>query len=265
MIIGLLSLRGGVGRSVLSRALAQKFSAPVYELEVGLPKLWPAEEKEKEVVFGRLSRFKREKCDLCGDCVKQCQFGALSLEGETIKHRGPFCHGCGLCKEICPKKAIELKEYQVGEIVYGTTDGIELFAGRLLRRTPLEGTVIKKLKERFPLPSRAILKAPCGLHGEALSGLKEAEALILVTQPWDRLTEEIKLFGELTQGLGLGGIVIVNQVREEVSVASWCTAYGLFYAGEIPYLPGFQGDLLKAWPEGEAFWDRVRQHLEGGK
>lgn len=58
--------------------------------------------------------FSREKCVLCGACVKICPADALSISGE--KESGRFiaidynkCLRCYCCHEVCPEDAITLK------------------------------------------------------------------------------------------------------------------------------------------------------------
>ena len=50
-------------------------------------------------------------CLGCGDCVEQCQFGAISLDPATgipVVDESK-CTGCGSCAKACPKKVIELR------------------------------------------------------------------------------------------------------------------------------------------------------------
>ena len=57
----------------------------------------------------RLARpvINNEICILCSQCMKYCPCGVISEnEGKyTIDYF--YCKGCGICVEICPKKAIE--------------------------------------------------------------------------------------------------------------------------------------------------------------
>ena len=49
-------------------------------------------------------------CTLCMACVAACPSGALSAGGTAprLAFRESRCHQCGLCREVCPEKAIQL-------------------------------------------------------------------------------------------------------------------------------------------------------------
>lgn len=53
-----------------------------------------------------------EKCTLCGQCFKACQFEAIELKGEGDKkryHVNPDkCFGCGICEGACQYGAISI-------------------------------------------------------------------------------------------------------------------------------------------------------------
>ena len=45
-------------------------------------------------------------CIGCGLCVKQCEFGAVTLENNLAVIDPEKCQNCGKCAEKCPKKII---------------------------------------------------------------------------------------------------------------------------------------------------------------
>ena len=48
-----------------------------------------------------------EKCRKCGDCVKACIYGAVSMEKGKFPTFDPeLCYGCGLCKSKCKYGAL---------------------------------------------------------------------------------------------------------------------------------------------------------------
>ena len=55
--------------------------------------------------------FDRDKCVLCGKCVKICEeseYNALSKQGDKICLNKENCVGCSLCSHVCPKEAITM-------------------------------------------------------------------------------------------------------------------------------------------------------------
>ena len=56
-----------------------------------------------------LLKFDAQKCTLCGTCIDNCPFGALSME-ETGIVVSEKCRVCGLCVRHCPEKAIRFDQ-----------------------------------------------------------------------------------------------------------------------------------------------------------
>ena len=53
-----------------------------------------------------------EACNGCKDCLKNCQFGAISYSPSIAKcYIDQFqCYGCGVCRALCNRDAISLKD-----------------------------------------------------------------------------------------------------------------------------------------------------------
>ena len=51
----------------------------------------------------------KEKCTGCGECVKWCGYGALSVEGRKVKLDSAKCSGCGECISVCRFDALATK------------------------------------------------------------------------------------------------------------------------------------------------------------
>lgn len=51
-----------------------------------------------------------DKCTGCGDCIKRCQFSAITYSPYMEKAIFDMkkCAGCGLCRNVCEQKAIKL-------------------------------------------------------------------------------------------------------------------------------------------------------------
>jgi ferredoxin len=49
-----------------------------------------------------------EKCELCGECAKVCNFGAIQITDSQRTFRSEACLGCELCVEACERQALTL-------------------------------------------------------------------------------------------------------------------------------------------------------------
>ena len=54
-----------------------------------------------------------DRCIGCGECLQECQAGALSLENQKLIRDHDRCVGCGHCVDICPALAHEATGYDV--------------------------------------------------------------------------------------------------------------------------------------------------------
>jgi len=54
------------------------------------------------------------KCELCGTCVKFCNFGAIEIKDGVRIYYPEKCHGCELCVENCVNGALDLVYKETG-------------------------------------------------------------------------------------------------------------------------------------------------------
>ena len=89
---------GGVCNCTVTDCLAIKT-----RLRLGLPMFFKAE---------YVSTIDWESCNGCKDCLKNCNFGAISYSPSAQKcYINQFqCYGCGVCRAICPRDAITLRD-----------------------------------------------------------------------------------------------------------------------------------------------------------
>jgi heterodisulfide reductase subunit A len=52
-----------------------------------------------------------DACDGCGICVKECPYGALSMENGRPVLEPLSCNACGICAAICPQEAVDIANY----------------------------------------------------------------------------------------------------------------------------------------------------------
>lgn len=56
-----------------------------------------------------IAKIDDEKCRMCKICVNQFSCPAIYIEGDRVKIDENICDGCGVCVQICPFEAIEVK------------------------------------------------------------------------------------------------------------------------------------------------------------
>lgn len=82
----------------------------------------------------------RQKCTLCGDCVKICPMGVFSIEGENITMTAGRCIGCGLCVSVCKDGALSMALRQKQAKIYRDNDSLfrqinlEAFVGLAIKK-----------------------------------------------------------------------------------------------------------------------------------
>jgi Pyruvate/2-oxoacid:ferredoxin oxidoreductase delta subunit len=59
-----------------------------------------------------------EACSGCRQCMRLCQFGALSYSAATKKAvvDQTYCYGCGICRSVCQANAIGLEERATSKV-----------------------------------------------------------------------------------------------------------------------------------------------------
>lgn len=50
------------------------------------------------------------KCTHCLICYMHCPDGTIVKGDRVVEIDYDFCKGCGICKQVCPFKAIEMEE-----------------------------------------------------------------------------------------------------------------------------------------------------------
>ncbi len=196
MKIVILSGKGGVGKSMLSSALAmlfrKSFRVTAVDCDVVAPNLaiWLNEMKKWDKIIPVTTSAKPEidykKCDGCGLCVEKCRFGALKMEKSKPKLNPFLCEGCGTCEVICPKKAIELKPVQNGEIrIKQTKYGFPLVSGNLFPGETGSGKIVSEIKkeaDKFEYNFQIIDSAP-GTGCPVIAALQDSNFAVLTTEP----------------------------------------------------------------------------------
>lgn len=246
MKISIASGKGGTGKTTLATNLAYLISqtCPVVltDLDVEEPnsKFFIKGNKISEKkVFKMIPEWDKDKCILCGNCQKICQFNAVIKLWEEVLIFDKLCHSCYACSELCPKNALPMKSYDVGKITQFKYHDIHFVEGKLNvgeeQAVPLIAQTIDYVHKKFPHDMLRFFDSPPGTSCPVIEATKDADYIILVTEPTPfglhDLTLAVEVMRELKKDFG---IVINRYGIGNDDVMTFCKNERIPLLGTIP-------------------------------
>jgi MinD superfamily P-loop ATPase len=253
MIAAIASGKGGTGKTTVSASLAsiwtEALGRPLLAVDLDVeepnlhlflrPRIVDIHTASLEIPV-----VDKEICTRCGECRTLCQFGAITIMGDTPMVFAEMCHGCGGCMAVCPVEAITPAARELGRIEEGSAGKIGFFSGRLrvgeAMSPPLIRAVTRRLEELLAKHPAAgvpdvILDAPPGVSCPATAAVAKADCIVLVTEPTPFGVHDFKLavaaFSPLSKPMG----VVVNRAgvgNDELYL--FCRQANLPILAEIP-------------------------------
>jgi MinD superfamily P-loop ATPase len=257
MIISIASGKGGTGKTTVATNLAQSIASNVQLLDCDVEEpnahlfINPSFE-ETETVFMPVPEIDEEKCTYCGKCGDICQFKAIAVVNENVLVFEELCHSCGGCWEVCPEGAITQSGRELGVIQKGRRNGIEFIHGRLRVGEAMSPPLIKKVRS-FENPDKlTIIDAPPGTSCPVIASMKDADFVLLVTEPTPFGLYDLKLAVGAVQMLDIPlGVVINRSDLGDDNVRQYARQMGLPILMEIP----FNRKIAEAYSQGEMLVD----------
>lgn len=249
MKIVIASGKGGVGKSMLSSALAMLLAkdkkliavdcdvdAPNLAIWLGGVENW---DKVLPVVTSARPEIDFKKCDGCGLCVEKCHFEALKMSKGKPKLNQFLCEGCGACEVICPRGAITLKPVQNGEIkIKKTKHDFPLISGQLYPGETGSGKVVSEIKkeaDNFKCDLMVIDSSP-GTGCPVIASLQDSNLAVLVTEPTPSGFTDLKRVLGLVKHFNISYRLVINKwdINKDLSqkIEKWA---GKSLLGKISY------------------------------
>lgn len=248
MKIAIASGKGGTGKTTLSTNLAaflgEHEAVVLVDLDVEEPNSNLFLNKEllkKEDKMKMIPRWDSTSCTLCGACVQNCNFNALLCIANEILVFPNLCHSCYACSELCPTGSLPMEPQKMGELSHFLAGNIEFVEGRLNIGEEQAVSLIAQTKKyvdaHFEEESIKIFDSPPGTSCPVMEAIKDADFVILVTEPTPFGLHDLTLAVETTRILKKNfGVVINRYGMGNDDVVNYCERECIPILGKIPHL-----------------------------
>ena len=255
MVIAVASGKGGTGKTLVSTALALAISdKPVQLIDCDVEEpnshifLKPRIERIEKVCTP-IPVIDETACTHCGECARVCQFNALAVLQKQVMVFENLCHGCGACMLACPEDAISEKEREVGVIETGNSNGVKFAHGKLNIGEAMAPPVIRALKKHIDRECETVIDVSPGTSCPVIESVRDADFVLLVTEPTPFGLNDLKLAVEMLQLLKLPCAVIVNRSGlGDSGVEDYCKAEGIPVILRIPFDEGIARGYSRGIP-----------------
>ncbi len=235
--IAIASGKGGTGKTTiatnLAKAAAERGAAVKYvDCDVEEPNghifLKPEIENTKDVTVC-VPQVDKDKCSGCGKCGEVCQYGAIVHLGQkNVLTFENLCHSCGGCRLLCPEQAIKYKQIKIGQLESGKSGRVDFIHGVLSIGNVRSVSLIRQLKQTADSEGLVILDVPPGTSCPVVESLKEADFVLLVTEPTPFGLHDLRCAVELVRKMGLElGVIINRDGCGDDKVEQYCTEEGI--------------------------------------
>ncbi len=254
MQIAIASGKGGTGKTTLavnlSVLLSEKFAGSsqkvlLADLDVEEPNsglFLHGKLLEERINYRLVPDWKEDKCTLCKRCAHVCEFNALAFLGISVMVFPELCHSCFACSDLCPEDALPMEKHRMGVTrTFEMGNHLHFIESRIdigvEQATPLIEQTRKYIKEHFSEGWFSILDAPPGTSCPVMEAVKDADLVVLVTEPTPFGFHDLKLAMDTMQELGKKYGVVLNKYGiGNDDVLHYCREKNIPVLGKIPHL-----------------------------
>lgn len=269
MKIAIASGKGGTGKTTLSTNLASYLAlndnVVLVDLDVEEPNsglFLKGKIISKEEKFKMIPEWVKDKCTLCGECQKVCNFHAVIQLGTMILVFPELCHSCYACSELCPTSALPMKEKKIGDLSYYKVENLDFLESRLIlgeeQAVPLIKQTIDYTDENFS-GSIKIFDSPPGTSCPVIEVVKDTDFVILITEPTPFGLNDLKLAVETVRELNKKFGVVINRFGTgNNNVELYCEKENIPIIAKIPD----KREIAELYSKGKLLYNKIPEVKE---
>lgn len=253
LTVAIASGKGGTGKTLVATNLAvaaARSGSPValVDCDADAPNdalfLAPTSPQTREITVP-VPVVNAGACTLCGACRSACAYGAIRILGGAVMVFPELCHNCGACVKACRPGALLEQPVRVGDVEWGrvaagvaSPAGVDVVTGRLDIGEVKTPTIIRAARRQADVLHKAltVLDAPPGVACAAVAAVRDADVLVLVTEPTPFGLHDLELAVDLGRGMGIPlGVVVNRDLGESSEVDDYCEREGIPVLARIPF------------------------------
>ncbi len=278
--IAIASGKGGTGKTTLSTNLAAYISAneavALVDLDVEEPNsglFFKGALIHKEDNNKMIPKWEESLCTVCGLCQKVCNFHAIIQLGPSIVVFPELCHSCYACSELCPTEALPMVPKKTGRLSDFQINNLHFIESRLdigeEQAVPTIAKTKKYVSAKYGQVRFTIFDAPPGTSCPVMEATKDADFVLLVTEPTPFGLHDLKLAVETMRTLKKSFGVVVNRYGiGNDDVLEYCETEQIPVLAKIPNSRKIaelyaSGKLVyPEFPEMRASLERIMEHCK---
>ena len=246
MKIAIASGKGGTGKTTLSTNLASYLAETnrvvLTDLDVEEPNsglFLNSELTHSEDKYKMIPQWKENDCTLCGICQEVCNYHAVIQIMDSIMVFPELCHSCYACSELCPTNALPMIPKKMGELKHYKTEQFHFVEARLSigeeQAVPLIKQALKYIDSNYGNDYLKIYDSPPGTSCPVIEATKEADFVILITEPTPFGLNDVILAIETMQELHKDFGVVINRYGiGNNDIISYCNNNNIPILAKIP-------------------------------
>ncbi len=254
--IVIISGKGGTGKTSITAAFAMLAgkNAIIADCDVDAADmhllLQPDFSHAEDFYSGFKAVIDQNLCMKCGKCQQVCRFDAVKKIDDYYNIINLDCEGCAYCAEICPLKAIQMVEQNVGKwYISKIKSETKMVHAKLGIGADNSGKLVAKVKKEAKNIAQEtgkdiiLVDGSPGIGCPVVSSLSGANYVILVTEPTLSGFHDMQRVFELIQNFKLPAGCIINKYDINIEIAEkirdFCEKNSIDHISNLPYDESF--------------------------